>query len=248
MKVYRIARWNDRFENNRTREIKDLLWVRMPTEFDDAYTELVDCENPAAVLGAWHAILMVAARCSPRGELRRGAGIPHDPATLSRLTRIPREAIRECLERAVSVGWVEVCDEGAGIPQEGAGIPPQGALRSDQIRGEEKREDQRGSPKLSDSDCLTDCPDEVAAMLGRLGVREPARSQLAACAAVTPPELRERWRRLNADMQIKNPLAAFIHETRKAHALETPPRRNGNLSPSTVLANRRLLQRREQQK
>ena len=108
--------------------------------------------------------------------------------------------------------------------------------------------DQRGERKRAGSDCLTDCPDRVSDMLDRLGVREPARSQLAACAAITPTELRERWRRLNADLQIKNPLAAFVHETRAAHALDAPPRRNGNLSPSTVLANRRLLQRREQQK
>lgn len=119
---------------------------------------------------------------------------------------------------------------------------------SEQSRAEketEKNLSDRGERKRAGSDCLTDCPDRVSDMLDRLGVREPARSQLAACAAVTPTELRERWRRLNADLQIKNPLAAFVHETRAAHALDAPPRRNGNLSPSTVLANRRLLKLRE---
>lgn len=113
----RIAGWDEHFENNRTRELKVMRWVPLPNKFDgDGYTELVDHKNGAAHFGAWVALVQVASRCDPRGTLLRSCGKLHDPASLARITRIPKSTWEEALPRLVTLGWVTPSD----ISQEGA--------------------------------------------------------------------------------------------------------------------------------
>ena len=110
--LYRIKNW-DSFENNRTRKMKQMLWIPVPNKHDgDGYTELVDREDGAAMLGAWLAILQVASKCSVRGTLLRDNGNPHSPKTISRLTRLKEDVISQALELLLSdeIGWLEVVD------------------------------------------------------------------------------------------------------------------------------------------
>lgn len=127
MKVYRIRDWDRHFENNRTRELKNLSWVPVPNKQDgDGYTEIMSHKNGAAHFGCWHAILQVASKCDPRGTLLRDGARAHDFTSLSRITRIPESILIEAVERLLTIGWVEIYDNpalGCDKTAEGCGLP-----------------------------------------------------------------------------------------------------------------------------
>jgi len=141
MNYLRVKNWDEIYENNRTRDLKKMQWVPVPNKLDgDGYTTLVDHKNGAAHYGAWILILQVASKCDTRGTLVRGNGLPHDPVSLSRITRVPKKTFEETISRLSDpeIGWLEVVDaEGvtekpqgiATIPQDGAG-KPQGVARN----------------------------------------------------------------------------------------------------------------------
>lgn len=114
MLVYRIVDWEKHFENNRTRELKNLLWIALPTKLDgDGYTELVEGKDGAAIYGAWVACVIVASRCDPRGTLLRDGARPHNSESLARITRLPKCVFDAMLEKAQRVGWIETYDDPA---------------------------------------------------------------------------------------------------------------------------------------
>ena len=124
MACYRIREWTKTFENNRTKELKTMFWVPMPTKHDsDGFTELMDHPDGVTHYGVWCLIVQVAARCDPRGTLMRDSGTSHNSSTLARLTRAAKEAFDAAIPRLVSVGWLETYGEGATISQEGATFP-----------------------------------------------------------------------------------------------------------------------------
>ena len=111
MKLYRIANWNDHYENNRTRELKKLDWVPIPNKQDgDGYTLIMEHANGAAIFGAWIACVQIASRCEPRGTLLRDGAKPHDSASLSRMSRVPEKTIKEMLELLThgDIKWIEI--------------------------------------------------------------------------------------------------------------------------------------------
>lgn len=156
MTAYRIRDWSKHFENNRTRELKELRFVILPNKHDgDGYTELLDHPNGAAHYGAWVAIVQVASKCDVRGTLLRDGDRPHDPASLCRLTRLPEKVFREALPRLAQIGWIEPLplqnQVDSEIPQESAGLsaaeyrtpPPESAIEQNGIEEkgiEEKKE------------------------------------------------------------------------------------------------------------
>lgn len=113
--MYRIRDWDKHFENNRTRDLKELRFVILPNKHDgDGYTELLDHPNGAAHYGAWVAIVQVASKCDPRGTLLRQSRTPlrdsaeaHNSASLARITRIPKDVFEEAIPRLVQIGWLE---------------------------------------------------------------------------------------------------------------------------------------------
>jgi hypothetical protein len=122
MTTYRIRDWSKHFENNRTRELKELRFVILPNKHDgDGYTELLDHPNGAAHYGAWIALVQVASRgqhpaggcgkvagcCECRGILLRDGQRSHDPASLARITRIPEKVFKDALPRLIQIGWME---------------------------------------------------------------------------------------------------------------------------------------------
>lgn len=108
--VYRITNWGEHYENNRTREVKQMHWVPVKIKMDgDGYITLVcDDDNGAAHYGAWHAIINVAARCRPRGTLLRDNCVPYNSASLSTRTRIAKNIFDEAIPRLLEIGWLEV--------------------------------------------------------------------------------------------------------------------------------------------
>jgi len=110
----RIRDWDKHFENNRTRELKKLSWVPFPNKHDgDGYTELVDHKDGVAHFGCWCLICEVASKCDPRGTLLRDDKTPHTFETIARMTRASATDMRSAIERLISIGWIESCDNPA---------------------------------------------------------------------------------------------------------------------------------------
>ncbi len=187
--TYRIKDWDAHFENNRTRELRELRFVILPNKQDgDGYTELLDHPNGAAHFGAWCSLVQVASKCDPRGSLLRDAAKPHDSVSLARLTRLPKTTFDEALPRLVSIGWIEISSTEAQViekdsetsqavvtkPQVGAeecGAYRKGIEleRKELNRKEEKKEMARAEkprspskPKLCDEDYLNDLQGRMA--------------------------------------------------------------------------------------
>lgn len=141
MTLYSIRDWSNRFENNRTRELKKLDWVPISNNQDsDAYTELMEMKDGVSIFGVWIAIVQVASKCSPRGKLVRESGIPHTAESLSRITRVPKNAILRSFAVLLSIRWLE--SESYEIPQEGATLGADTTPPGD--RAERKKEGKEG--------------------------------------------------------------------------------------------------------
>lgn len=167
--AYRIVGWSANFEKNRTRDIKQMHWVPMPTKHDgDGYTELLDHPNGPAHFGAWCALVQVAAKCDPRGTLMRESRMslrrPHDAASLSRIIRFPESILVEAIARLISIGWleaisletgelVEQSQVGAAMSQEPAAMSHPAAVESHEAaapsreRARERREEESREEK-----------------------------------------------------------------------------------------------------
>jgi hypothetical protein len=127
-----IVDWDQHYENNRTRELKQMQWVPMPNRHDgDGYTELLDHPNGSSHFGAWCALVQVASRCDPRGTLLRDSAVPHNEASLARMTRIPIKVWQEALPRLASIGWIRNNE----IPQGDATIPHPAAMNGMEWNG-----------------------------------------------------------------------------------------------------------------
>lgn len=150
--LYSISNWDRIFENNRSREIKELNWVAIPNRHDGSkFAELMSHKNGAQHFAAWILIVQVASRVrDSRGILRRGDGTPHTPLSLSLVTRCPETVFLEAIPRLLSLGWLEL--EGKEqIPQLGAGIPQLGAVegKGTGVNGTEQKEHPAGLPVKS---------------------------------------------------------------------------------------------------
>lgn len=151
--AWRVCHWKTIYENNRSREIKDLNWLPIPVHMDgDGYTELLDHPDGAAHYGAWIALVCVAARTKDRGTLQRDAGIPHDAATLARISRIDVRYYNDAIPRFIAIGWLELVEitsdsrssqVSAAIPHQPAIVPHNGAprARAEYTEYKEQKED-----------------------------------------------------------------------------------------------------------
>jgi len=129
--TYRIKDWDDNFENNRTRDLKEMHWVPFKNNHDGyGYCELLDHEDGPAHFGAWVAIVQVASRCGVRGTLLRDGVFDLDPKAISRMVRMPETLIKNAIERLLKIGWIEEIQSEKPIPHEGAGLPQEGAPKS----------------------------------------------------------------------------------------------------------------------
>lgn len=109
MKLYRVKNWKKIYENNRSRELKEIDWVVIPNDLSgDGYTMIIERPNGAAIYGAWCAFIILASRCIPRGVLVRKNGLPHDAESISRLTRMDKGLIQQMIAIVTDeLHWVE---------------------------------------------------------------------------------------------------------------------------------------------
>jgi len=142
VKLYTIRKWNELFENNRSRELVNLRWTVIPNRHDgETYTRMVTHKDGAKMFAAWVLILQVASKCEPRGTLVRGDGTPLNSVALSLKTRAPMEwfdLVLEWLEK--NSDWLEI----KPIPHMGATIPHPPAVhpapRDEEGKGKKGRE------------------------------------------------------------------------------------------------------------
>jgi len=108
MTTYRINNWNESFENNRTRELKNMMWVPIPNQMDgDGYTQVFEQENGLEIFAVWVLCVEVASKCDPRGTLLRGSKKPHNFDSLARITRATIKSFEKAIPFLVQIGWME---------------------------------------------------------------------------------------------------------------------------------------------
>jgi hypothetical protein len=143
MKYHRIRDWEKHFENNRTKEMKDMRWVPVPNKHDgEGYQRIMQEKDGISIYGCWHLILQVASKLRDRGTLLRDDGTPVTADILAlktgwRSAKDFQRALDFC--STPQVGWLEVLTiEGAEIPHEGAEIPQEPARNGMEWNGMEE--------------------------------------------------------------------------------------------------------------
>ena len=112
MKAYRIKDWDEIYENNRSRTVKELQWVAIPNRHDgEGFKLVMQHARASEIFTAFVLILQVASRCEfqgKRGVLVRD-GRPHDAASLALKTGGRSEWFELALEALSSpeIGWIE---------------------------------------------------------------------------------------------------------------------------------------------
>jgi len=127
---YRIKNWNEIYENNRTRALKNMMWLPLPIKLNGyGYTLIMEEKEGLALFGGFVVLLEIASQCTPRGTFITKNKIPHDSAALVRLSRMKVRDCEKVLDyHLTQTKWLELIDleTGAVIPQEGAGKVPDG--------------------------------------------------------------------------------------------------------------------------
>lgn len=117
--MWRIKNWDQHFENNKSREVVDARWVPMTNKQDgDGYLSLISSTDGYACYGAFVAIVLLASKCKPRGDLRQSNGVAHSIETIARKVHFPAALIQKTITRCCepSVDWIEVvADDDGGL-------------------------------------------------------------------------------------------------------------------------------------
>lgn len=142
MKLYKIRKWSELFENNRSRTVKELSWVAIPNRHDgENYSGIVTHKDGAIIFAAWVLLVQVASRCQPRGTLLRDNETPHSPTTLSLKTRAPVlwfEMALEYLEN--NTDWLDVEDVESDCHRHVSVLSPSCQAGDEEGNGTEQKE------------------------------------------------------------------------------------------------------------
>lgn len=154
MKLYSIRRWDELFENNRSRTVSDLSWVKIPNRHDgENYSTIITHKKGAEIFAAWILIVQVASRCQPRGTLLRDNKKPHTPLSLSIKTRAPKdwfELALDFLEKETD--WLDI-QHVAGECQETVRQVTCDCQAGDEERTEEKEQNRTEQKGVFLDDC-----------------------------------------------------------------------------------------------
>ena len=131
MNLYRIRNWQDLYENNRTRELKNIKWIPFPIKLSgDGYCQIMEQKNGPAIFGTFIALVEMSAQCEPRGTLIRSSGEPHTFASIGRICRINPSLIEQTIVfTSQYLNWIEIiilndnCDVSADMCGKGATTP-----------------------------------------------------------------------------------------------------------------------------
>jgi hypothetical protein len=154
VRLYRICKWSELFENNRSKTVKELAWVLIPNRHDgENYTGIITHKDGAIIYAAWILIVQVASRCQPRGTLLRDNGKPHDSASLSLKTRAPKEWFDIALKYLTEeTDWLEYEDVAVACRRPVTQMPstcqpPDDRTEQNELNGTEQKSAKQGEPK-----------------------------------------------------------------------------------------------------
>jgi hypothetical protein len=173
--MYSIRDWEQIYEKNRTRELKDLSWIALPISQGPGYARMLAnpdaTPNPdgPALFGCFVAIVQLAATCSPRGTLASKSGRPWVAAEIAVQIRmsvdLTEKTLRFCSQ---TLDWI--IDSCNGQVVEGAGIPQHAATFRTAFRGERGvGERERMSMSLSPCNCNCSSLNNLSSLEGGPG-------------------------------------------------------------------------------
>ena len=129
---YRIRDWQDLYENNRTRELKNMCWIPVPVNLSGkGYCTIMEDDNGnrrkegPSIFGAFVSILEVAAECNPRGDLIDSDREPLSFTSLGKMCRISPQLIERTIVFCVNpLKWIQIIDLATNceITAQGCGI------------------------------------------------------------------------------------------------------------------------------
>ncbi len=122
MICYRIPNWDKDFENNKSRAVGDLRWVKMPNKHDSEGYRIV-ASSGMATYGCWSAIVQVSSKCPQRGLLMRSNGKPHDAVSLALVTGGTAKEFEAAIPILIEVGWL-VSEVFSGCPAIAGQVTP----------------------------------------------------------------------------------------------------------------------------
>ena len=148
MNFYRVVGWKQIYENNRTREMKNMTWVPVQNRHDgDGFCTVMSHPDGIKIYGCWMLILQIASKGNPRGTLRKANGEPYTAKNFANMTKSNEADMLRALEilSTPEVGWLEQVtthvssapQEPAEIPQEPAEIPQEPARKGREGKGRE---------------------------------------------------------------------------------------------------------------
>lgn len=106
--VYAIKDWNTIFEDRRSREVQELLFVKFPVRrHGETFRLLIQTREGVAAYGIFCTLVTLAATCPQRGTLTDSKG-PWTPERFARHFHAPQKLVSEAftLLSSQSVGWL----------------------------------------------------------------------------------------------------------------------------------------------
>jgi hypothetical protein len=102
----RIRDWSLHFERDRTKQWKILQWVPIPNKQGAGYRKMLSQKNGLEIFACWIALVQVASKSNPRGDLSK-----YDLEDLSLLTLIDSKKLSVAITYlSQSLDWIEVIE------------------------------------------------------------------------------------------------------------------------------------------
>jgi hypothetical protein len=97
MKLYTVARWDDRFTCSQSKKLRRLpSWFPCPNRLDEPEIVLARTHSKTSdLIAAWHLMLRIASQS--KGAIAQPDGTPHDAASLGAFTGCPAEWFQTAL-------------------------------------------------------------------------------------------------------------------------------------------------------
>lgn len=102
--MIKIRNWDEYFEKDRTKQWKILSWVPIPNKQGSGYRKIMREKNGLEVFACWIAIVQLASKCNPRGDLSK-----YNLDDLSLLTMIESVKISQAIDfLGNKIDWIEI--------------------------------------------------------------------------------------------------------------------------------------------
>jgi hypothetical protein len=223
--TYQIKHWNETFENNKSREIKEPKYVAWPVRRDsEGFQHLSRLPNFLQAFGLFALLVQLAARQSPRGVLRDDRG-DITPERIAKRYGVPVPEAQAAFDSLTDedVGWIVPVGADAPAPSVDAPAPsvdaPAPPAHQPARSAALSSNPSPPSPPVGGGPSPPEGgPGETDPLVRRklelldeYGVKSPDREVIAHDAKVKPTALRAAWQEVNADKSVRSKVAVLAH-------------------------------------